>query len=139
MNNVLVVAVLDGGKELEELAARLLLLDAPVDHQVVVQLTPRRKVHDKVEVVRRLEHLVKADDVWVVELLHDAHLAVELTERLGIELRFVNDLDGDLGLEITHEQCDKRTRERPTSRLVWRCRASFTWAKLPAPTCREYV
>lgn len=50
--------------------------------------------------------LEELDDVWMVELFHDGHFTVNLLQIAGVQLRFVNYLDGHL-----------RTRKKTTHLL----------------------
>ena len=96
MHNVLLVQVLDGAHDLAKFGARLLLLHAAVSDQVVEHFAAARVLHHQVERLLGLYDLEELDDVRVVETLHDLDLAEELLQAALVELRLVDDLDGDL-------------------------------------------
>lgn len=96
MNDALLVQVLYGRDDLSELGASLLLLHAAVRDQVVEDLAARRVLHHQVESLLCLYDLEELHDVRVVQALHDLDLAEELLQRALVQLRLVDDLDGDL-------------------------------------------
>ena len=92
------VAVADGGQDLGEDVAGLLLGHAPVLDQVVKDLPVGRVLRHDVDHALRLHDLVQLDDVRVGHLAHDLDLAPDLLQILRVQVVLVHDFYGHLGL-----------------------------------------
>lgn len=96
MHDTLLMQILYGRDDLTKFSARLLLFHATVRNQVVEDLAARRVLHDQIERLLGLYDLEELDDVRMVQTLHDLDLAEEFLQRALVQLRLVDDLDGDL-------------------------------------------
>ena len=94
--------VLDTCNDLVEEFERLRLLDPLILDNVVEELAPVGILHDQVQLLRRLNNLVKLNDVRVSDLLKDVYLTGDsLNIGLPCDLALFKNFDGDLRADQT--------------------------------------
>ena len=80
----MLVAVLDARDELLEHRPRARLRQSAVGDDKVEELAARHKLHHHVNIRGRVDHLIEADNVRVVEELEDLDLAADLLVHLEL-------------------------------------------------------
>ncbi len=91
------MAVVNSAQHHAKEAARLLLLDPLVGDNVIKELPTHRVLHDDVDEICRLDDIVDAHDVRVVEKLEKADFPLQPGDLLGrADLGLFDDLDRDL-------------------------------------------
>ena len=86
--------VRDGGHNLSEDHLGLALGQLPLAGDLGEELPSAGILHDDVQLGQGLHHLIKADDVGVVESLHAGDLPRQQALGLLVQLRLVQDFDG---------------------------------------------
>lgn len=94
MHNAKLVNILDSADDLLIHLGSLVLLKSPILHDVLKQLTARAILHDEVQVVMVLNHLVQLDNLRVTHLLQDGDLTIDpLNVRMVLDLVLFENLD----------------------------------------------
>lgn len=97
VHNAQFVDVLDARDDLLVHFDCLFLLEATVFHDMLEELPTRAVLHDQVQVVVVLNHLVKLDYVWMTNFLEDCNLSVDSVDvALVFDFVLLKDLDGNL-------------------------------------------
>ena len=74
MDDIELVEILDTSDDLMEELASLRLLHSLVGHDIVKQLSTLSVLHDKVQLFRSLDDLVKLDNIWMSDHFQDVNL-----------------------------------------------------------------
>lgn len=96
MLNMVTRHVLDGGEDLREDDFAVDVGQFSLHGDFGVELAPSGVLHHQVQARQRLHHLIQADDVGMVELLHAGDLPRQQLLGLLIQFGLVQDLNGHL-------------------------------------------
>lgn len=94
----------DGGEDLREDDFAVDVGEFALHCDFGVQLAPSGVLHHQVQARQCLHHLVQADDVGMVELLHAGDLSRQQLLGLLIQFGLVQDLNGHLICEALDNQ-----------------------------------